>query len=67
MTNHKNIELKRYQDGTPSVMRKRTVYTTLFFYRKSDVLVQLTKAFCERFLPNMVIEPLTRWCRQHVQ
>ena len=52
MTNHKNIELKRYQDGTPSVMRKRTVYTTLFFYRKSDVLVQLTKAFCERFLPK---------------
>lgn len=52
MTNHKNIELKRYQDGTPSVMRKRTVYTSLFFYRKSDVLVQLTKAFCERFLPK---------------
>ena len=33
-------------------MRKTTVYTKLHFYRKSDVLVQLTKAFCERFLPK---------------
>lgn len=36
----------------PSVLRKATVYTELHFYRKSDVLVQLTKAFCERFLPK---------------
>lgn len=50
--NPKNIPLKRYVDGTPSVMRKRTVYTDLHFYKKSDVLVQLTKAFCERFLPR---------------
>ncbi|MGN1229540.1 MAG: four helix bundle suffix domain-containing protein [Prevotella sp.] len=49
---NKNIELNRYKDGTPSVMRKPTVYTELHFYRKSDVLVQLTKAFCERFLPR---------------
>ena len=48
----KNIQLNRYNDGTPSVMRKATVYTELYFYRKSDVLVQLTKAFCERFLPR---------------
>ena len=52
MHNPKNINLKRYDDGTPSVMRKPTVYTELHFYRKSDVLVQLTKAFCERFLPK---------------
>lgn len=49
---NKNIPLKRYDDGTPSVMRKPTVYTQLHFYRKSDVLVQLTKSFCERFLPR---------------
>ena len=33
-------------------MRKATVYTELHFYCKSDVLVQLTKAFCNRFLPK---------------
>lgn len=52
MPDPKNIPLQRYADGTPSVMRKKTVYTELFFYQKSDVLVQLTKAFCERFLPK---------------
>ena len=52
MPNPKNISLKRYDDGTPSIMRKATVYTELHFYRKSDVLVQLTKVFCERFLPK---------------
>ena len=52
MPNPKNINLKRYDDGTPSIMRKATVYTELHFYRKSDVLVQLTKVFCERFLPK---------------
>lgn len=52
MPDPKNIQLQRYADGTPSVMRKKTVYTDLFFYQKSDVLVQLTKAFCERFLPK---------------
>lgn len=46
------IVLEHYDDGVPSVLRKKTVYTDLFFYRKSDVLVQLTKAFCERFLPR---------------
>ena len=50
--NNKNIPLRRFEDGTPSVMRKPTVYTELHFYRKSDVLVQLTKAFCNRFLPQ---------------
>ena len=52
MPDPKNINLRRYDDGTPSIMRKATVYTDLHFYRKSDVLVQLTKAFCERFLPK---------------
>ena len=48
----KKIPLSRYSDGTPSVMRKSTVYKELHFFRKSDVLVQLTKAFCHRFLPH---------------
>ncbi len=43
--------LQRYADGTPSVLRKATVYTDLFFYQKGEVLVQLTKTFCQRFLP----------------
>ena len=50
--NKKQPNLKRHADGMPSILRKKTVYTDLFFYRKSDVLVQLTKAFCERFLPK---------------
>lgn len=52
MSSPNNIHLNHYQDGMPSVLRKKTVFTELFFYRKSDVLVQLTKAFCERFLPK---------------
>lgn len=52
MPDPRNIQLERYNDGTPSILRKKTVYTELFFYRKSDVLVQLTKVFCERFLPK---------------
>lgn len=52
MPNPRNIQLERYNDGTPSILRKKTVYTELYFYRKSDVLVQLTKVFCERFLPK---------------
>lgn len=46
----KDIILNRYNDGVPSVLRKPTVYTDLHFYRKSDVLVQLTKTFCKRFM-----------------
>lgn len=48
----KNIPLQRYPDGIPSVLRKPTVYQELHFYQKSDVLVQLTKAFCARFFPR---------------
>lgn len=52
MVTSKPIQLQRYADGTPSVLRKPTVTSELHFYRKSDVLVQLTKAFCARFLPR---------------
>ena len=78
MPNPKNINLQRYPDGTPSVLRKRTVYTDLYFYRKSDVLVQLTRTFCARFLPKygdrtvvvivgyLVKEPNHRLCRDAI-
>ena len=52
MPDPKDIQLQRYDEGTPSVLRKATVYQDLYFYRKSNVLVELTKVFCERFLPR---------------
>lgn len=52
MPEPKNIQLQRHEDGAPSVLRKATFYQTLYFYQKSDVLVELTKVFCERFLPK---------------
>ncbi len=33
------------------VLKKRTNYYELFFYQKSDVLYQMTFAFCDRFIP----------------
>ncbi len=48
----KKIDLKRYEDGMPSALRKATFFQELHFYRKSEVLVQLTKSFCDRFLPK---------------
>ena len=44
-------QLQYNNDGTPSVLRKKVVYTDLNFYKRSDVLYQLTAVFCERFLP----------------
>ena len=44
--------VRYYDDGTASVMRKATVYTELRFYKRSDVLYQLTQVFCQRFLPR---------------
>lgn len=45
-------KLQYHADGTPSVLRKRIDYTKLRFYQRADVLYQLTKAFCTRFLPK---------------
>ncbi|MBQ5532940.1 MAG: four helix bundle suffix domain-containing protein [Bacteroidales bacterium] len=33
-------------------MRKAVVYTELRFYKRSDVLYQLTQVFCQRYLPR---------------
>ena len=34
------------------VLKKPTVWRELYFYRKSDVIYQLTVEFCHRFLPT---------------
>ena len=41
-----------YRDGRPSVLRKATVWRELNFYKRSEILYQLTVAFCRRFLPK---------------
>ena len=51
MTDPKKINLE-YRDGRPSVLRKATVWQELNFYKRSDILYQLTVAFCRRFLPK---------------
>ena len=48
----KNPNIQHYADGTASVMRKAVVYAELRFYKRSDVLYQLTQVFCQRFLPR---------------
>ncbi len=45
-------ELKHNADGTPSVLKKTVLYEGLNFYKRSDILYQMTTAFCERFLPK---------------
>lgn len=48
----KNPIVQHYADGTASVMRKAVVYSELRFYKRSDVLYQLTQVFCRRFIPR---------------
>ena len=50
--NKKQPNIRHYADGTASVMRKAVVYTELRFYKRSDVLYQLTQVFCQRYLPR---------------
>ncbi|MBQ8722384.1 MAG: four helix bundle suffix domain-containing protein [Paludibacteraceae bacterium] len=52
MNGDKKILVNHYADGTSSVLRKIVVYTELRFYQRSDVLYQLTRIFCQRFLPK---------------
>ena len=46
----KKRDVQHYEDGTASVLRRRTMFTELRFYHRSDVLYQLTQVFCKRFL-----------------
>lgn len=56
-------EVRHYDDGIASVLRKPVIYEELRFFQRSDVLYQLTQVFCQRYYRNMVIERLTKWCR----
>ena len=48
----KQPNIQHYADGIASVMCKAVVYTELRFYKRSDVLYQLTQVFCQRYLPR---------------
>lgn len=48
------------RDGRPSMLRRAVVVEKLNYYRRSDILYQLTVAFCERFCPSMATGRLTR-------
>ena len=37
---------------SPSILRPQAKWGNYFFYQKTDVLYQLTVAFCRRFLPK---------------
>lgn len=52
MPTPKKSTIRHYKDGTASALRKPVVYTELRFYQRSDVLYQLTKVFCSKFLPK---------------
>ena len=45
-------KLQYNADGTPSVLRRAVNYRSLRFFQRADVLYQLTKVFCKRFLPQ---------------
>lgn len=50
---HKPIpKLTYHKDGTPSILRPSVNYRSLRFFQRADVLYQLTKVFCQRFLPH---------------
>ena len=48
----KTPQIRHYEDGTASALRKPVVFTELRFYQRSDVLYQLTQVFCQRYLPH---------------
>ncbi len=54
------------------VLKKAVVWQELFFYRKSDVLYQLTQVFCRRFLPlhgDRTVDQMVqaaRSCKQNI-
>ena len=47
-----SVKYRRYADGTASALHKPVVYTELRFFQRSDVLYQLTRVFCQRYLPK---------------
>ena len=66
--NRKELE----QDIIPSVLKQQANWDALFFYQKSDVIYQLTFAFCDRFIHlykdrtrDQVIQA-ARSCKQNI-
>lgn len=63
---------KLEKDKVPSVLKQQANWDALFFYQKSDVIYQLTFAFCDRFIHlykdrtrDQVIQA-ARSCKQNV-
>ena len=63
---------KLEQDIIPSVLKQQANWDALFFYQKSDVIYQLTFAFCNRFIHlykdrtrDQVIQA-ARSCKQNI-
>lgn len=63
---------KLEQDKVPSVLKQQANWDALFFYQKSDVIYQLTFAFCDRFIHlykdrtrHQVIQA-ARSCKQNI-
>lgn len=63
---------KLEQDIIPSVLKQQANWDALFFYQKSDVMYQLTFAFCDRFIHlykdrtrDQVIQA-ARSCKQNI-
>lgn len=62
--------IRHYSDGTASALRKPVVYTELRFYQRSDVLYQLTKVFCAKYLPqygDRTVDQMTQAARSTKQ
>lgn len=65
-------DVNHYDDGTASVLRKRTNYKKLRFYQRSDVLYQLTQYFCKRYFKkwgDRTVDQMvqaSRSCKQNI-
>lgn len=65
-------DINHYQDGTASVLRKRTNYKKLRFYQRSDVLYQLTQFFCKNYFKkwgDRTVDQMvqaSRSCKQNI-
>lgn len=55
-----------------AVLKKQSNWNNLFFYKKSEVLYQLTVAFCDKFLPRYgdrtvdQMQQAARSCKQNI-
>ena len=69
MAEQKKIPLE-YRAGRPSVFRKATCWQGLNFFKRSEILYQLTIVFCRRFLPcrgDRMVDQMTQAARSTKQ